>query len=116
MSKLHKPIMRLTENKTKAQKTCTDRVSIDNRLQYVFIEKKKKAKKYHPILKVHLHDTSDQKVLKQLGNDNFSRFPTNRLCVLMFKNERGGRKVRICHSFTAFKTSYKIFSQQYKSI
>lgn len=41
----------------------------------------------------------------------------------MLKNERRGRKVRhmeeksdICHSFTAFKTSYKISSKQYKSI
>lgn len=65
MSKPHKPIMRLTENKTRHKRlTCTDQVSIDNRLQYIFIEKGKKAKKYHPILKLYLHDTSDQKVLK----------------------------------------------------
>lgn len=95
MSKAHKPIMRLTEKKLRHKRlTCTDQVSIDNRLQYIFIEKKKKAKKYHPILKVYLHDTSDQKVLKQLGNDNFSRFPTSRLCILMFKSEREVRKVR----------------------
>lgn len=40
--------MRLTENKTKAQKTYLHRSSIDNRLQYIFIEKKKKAKKIIP--------------------------------------------------------------------